>query len=222
MFIVIAGAGNVGRQLTRNLLLEKHTVVVLERQPEVCARMARSFPGLLVICGDSCDPQTLEQACLDRADVVAALTGDDEDNLVICQLAKERFNVQRTVARVNDSRNTPAFTALGIDVPVDSGAIITSLITREVSSSEISTLFTLKRGRMAIVQVAVSPYSPVSAKKILELTLPKDTVLISILRGEEVIVPRGNTVLQCGDDIIALTSDASKQALLDLLGAKNG
>lgn len=220
MFIVIAGAGNVGRQLAANLLKEKHSLVLLDRQPEVCARMAESFPGALVVCGDCCDPSILEQAYLERAEVVAALTGDDEDNIVICQLAKERFNVKRTVARVNDSRNAKTFAALGIDVPVDSGAIITSLITQEVSSVEMSTLFTLKRGKMAIVQVAVSPYSPVVSKKIMELSLPQDTVLISILRGEEVIVPRGSTVLQRGDDVIALTSDSSRQAMLDLLGAK--
>ncbi|GBR72868.1 potassium transport systems NAD-binding protein [Candidatus Termititenax aidoneus] len=220
MFIVIAGAGNVGRQLAANLLKEKHSLVLLDRRPEVCAQMAEIFPDALVVCGDCCDPSILEQACLDRAEVVAALTGDDEDNIVICQLAKERFNVKRTVARVNDSRNAKTFAALGVDVPVDSGAIITSLITQEVSSVEMSTLFTLKRGKMAIVQVTVSPYSPVIAKKIMELTLPKDTVLISILRGEEVIVPRGGTVLQRGDDVIALTSDSSRQAMLDLLGTE--
>ncbi|MDR1323480.1 MAG: NAD-binding protein [Candidatus Margulisbacteria bacterium] len=220
MFIVVIGVGNVGRQLAANLAKEKHSLVLLDRQPEVCARMAESFPGALVVCGDGCDPGILEQACLDRAEVVTALTGDDEDNIVICQLAKERFNVKRTVARVNDSRNAKTFAALGVDVPVDSGAIITSLITQEVSSLEMSTLFTLKRGKMAIVQVAVSPYSPVIAKKVMDLSLPKDTVLISILRGEEVIVPRGSTVLQRGDDVIALTSDSSRQAMLDLLGAK--
>ncbi|MDR2431457.1 MAG: TrkA family potassium uptake protein [Candidatus Margulisbacteria bacterium] len=221
MFVVVAGAGNVGRQLARNLLREKHTVIILDRQPDVCGRMSRLFPAALVICGDSCDPQVLEQAYLDRADVIAALTGDDEDNLIICQLAKERFKVKRAVAKVNDSRNAKTFAALGVDVPVDSGSIITSLITQEISTSEISTLFTLKRGRMSIVQVTVAPSSPVVSKKIMELSLPQDTVLISILRGEEVIIPRGFTVLQRGDDVIALTSGGSRQALLDLLGAKN-
>ena len=220
MFIVIAGAGNVGSHLTANLLKEKHTIVLLDRRPDVCEQMARAFPEIMVICGDSSDPNILEQACLDRADVAAALTGEDEDNIVFCQLAKERFNVRRTVARVNDSRNTQTFAALGIDVPVDSGAIITSLITQEVSTSEMSTLFTLKRGKMAIVQVTVSADSSVVAKKIMELKLPQDTVLISVLRGEEVIVPHGNTVLQSGDDVIALTSDNGRQELVDLLGAK--
>ncbi|GBR77188.1 potassium transport systems NAD-binding protein [Candidatus Termititenax persephonae] len=220
MFIVIAGAGNVGRQLAANLLREKHTVVLLDRRPEVCGQMVRLFSEALVICGDGCAPDVLEQACLRRADVVAALTGDDEDNIVICQLAKERFNVRRTVAKVNNSRNAQTFAALGVDVPVDSGAIITGLITQEISSSEMSTLFTLKRGKMAIVQVTVSSCSPVVSKKVMELVLPKDTVLISILRGEDVLVPRGQTVLQHGDDVIALTSDDSRQVLLDLLGAK--
>lgn len=221
MFVVIVGAGNIGRQLARNLLREKHTLVVIDRNPAVCEEINRRYSDTLVICGDASDPCILEQAYLDRADAVAVLTGVDEDNIVICQLAKERFNVQRAVARVNDSRNTETFTLLGVDVPVDSGAIITSLITREVSSSEMSTLFTLKRGKMAIVQVAVSPYSPVISRKVMDLSLPQDTVLISILRGEEVIVPHGNTVLQRGDDVIAMTSDSGRQALLDLLGDKD-
>lgn len=217
MYIVIAGGGKVGRQLVKKLLLDKHTVVVIERSHDVCKSIAQESTSALVICGDSCDPDFLEQTGIERADVIAAVTGDDEDNLVICQLAKERFHVKRSVARVNDSRNAATFTALGVDVPVDSSAIITRLIDEEVSSSEMATLLTLKRGKLAIVRVDIPEDSRVINRQVMDITLPPETVLVSILRGEDVVVPKGNTVLLPGDDVIALTLTENKRQLLELL-----
>ena len=127
--------------------------------------------------------------------MLAAVTGDDEDNLIICQLAKERFNIQRTVGRVNNPDNEHTFSELGIDVPVDSTKIIAKIIEEEVSFSDFVNLMSFKRGKLAIVRVDLPKDSPVINKEVKDIQLPADSVLVSIVRGEEVIVPKGNTVL---------------------------
>ncbi|MCM8780486.1 MAG: TrkA family potassium uptake protein, partial [Candidatus Omnitrophica bacterium] len=173
-----------------------------------------------VIQGDGCDPRILEEAGVDRADVVAAVTGEDEDNLIICQLAKEKFGVQRTVGRINNPDNEHTFSELGVDVPIDSTQIIAKIIEEEVSFSDFVNLMSFKRGKLAIVRVDLPLDSPAINKKVQEITLPADSVLVSIVRGDEVIVPKGNTVLQVGDDVIALTLIGNEPQLLELLVGK--
>jgi trk system potassium uptake protein TrkA len=174
----------------------------------------------MVVNGDGCDPRVLEEAGIERADVLAAVTGEDEDNLIICQLAKERFNIQRTVGRVNNPDHEHTFSELGIDVPVDSTKIIAKVIEEEVSFSDFVNLMSFKRGKLAIVRVDLPEDSPVINKEIQNIELPADSVLVSILRGEEVIVPKGNTILMPGDDVIALTLIGNEPQLLNLLAGK--
>jgi trk system potassium uptake protein TrkA len=174
----------------------------------------------LVVNGDGCDPRILEEAGIERTDVLAAVTGDDEDNLIICQLAKERFNVQRTVGRVNNPENEHAFSELGIDVPINSTNIIAKIIEEEVSFSDFVNLMSFKRGKLAIVRLDLPADSPVINKEVKDIELPPDSVLVSIVRGEEVIVPKGNTVLKPGDDVIALTLIGNEPQLLTLLVGK--
>ncbi|MFA5287624.1 MAG: TrkA family potassium uptake protein, partial [Candidatus Omnitrophota bacterium] len=132
MYIIIIGAGKVGYFLAKRLVNSKHTVSIIDRNKLICEDAAKEIEAL-VINGDGCDPRILEEAGILRADVVAAVTGDDEDNLIICQLAKERFNIQRTVGRVNNPDNEHTFSELGIDIPVDSTKIIAKIIEEEVS-----------------------------------------------------------------------------------------
>ncbi|MGE5197055.1 MAG: potassium channel family protein [Deltaproteobacteria bacterium] len=216
MYILIVGAGKVGYFLARRLCLNNHTVSIIDRDKAICEDIAKELE-ILVINGDGCDPLILEEAGVSRADVVAAVTGDDEDNLIICQLAKEKFNIQRTVGRVNNPDNEHAFAQLGIDVPIDSTKIIAKIIEEEVSFSDFVNLMSFKRGKLAIVRVDLPEDSPVINKKVHEIILPADSVLVSIVRGEEVIVPKGNTVLKPGDDIIALTLIGNEPQLLNLL-----
>lgn len=216
MYIIIVGAGNIGYFLTRRLYQDKHTVAVVERDKERAEKIAKSL-DVLVINGDGCDPQVLEDAGIARANVIAAVTGDDDVNLVACQIAKEEFNIERTVARVNDSANEHAFTELGVDVPIDATEIIAKIIEEEVSFSDLVTLMTFKRGKLSVVRVDLSDESPVVNKQVKEIILPPDSVLVSIIRGDEVIVPKGDTVLQARDDIIALTLVENEQQLFKLL-----
>lgn len=219
MYLVIVGAGKVGYFLAKRMLLNKHSVSIVDKDKTVCEEIAKQLDAL-VIHGDGCDPHILEEAELTRADVLAAVTGEDEDNLIICQLAKEKFNVHRTVARVNNPDNEHTFSKLGIDVPIDSTKIIAKIIEEEVSFSDFVNLMSFKRGKLSIVRVDLPEDSPVINKRVQDIKLPADSVLVSIVRGEEVIVPKGNTVLESGDDIISLTLIGNEPQLLNVLVGK--
>jgi len=219
MYIIIIGAGKVGYFLAKRLVANKHTVSIVEKDKARCEEIAKELEAL-VINGDGCEPRILEEAGIVRADVLAAVTGEDEDNLIISQLAKERFNVNRTVGRVNNPDNEHTFAELGIDVPVDSTKIIAKVIEEEVSFSDFVNLMSFKRGKLAIVRVDLPEDSPIIDKEVKDVVLPVDSVLVSILRGEEVIVPKGHTVLKAGDDVIALTLVGNEPQLLNLLVGK--
>jgi len=219
MYIVIVGAGKVGYFLAKRLCQGKHVVSIVERDKAICEEVAKEL-GALVINGDGCDPHILEEAGVGRAEVVAAVTGDDEDNLIICQLTKEIFRVQRTVGRVNNPDNEHTFAELGIDVPVDSTKIIAKIIEEEVSFSDFVNLMSFKRGKLAIVRVDLPSDSPVINKQVQDIQLPADAVLVSVVRGEEVIIPKGTTLLKPGDDIIAITAVGNEPQLINLLVGK--
>ncbi|MGE5279187.1 MAG: potassium channel family protein [Deltaproteobacteria bacterium] len=216
MYIVIAGAGKVGHFLAQRLLEDEHTVVIIEKDDKACRLLAQELDAL-IIHGDACEPRFLEEAHIERCDVLAAVTGDDEDNVVICQLAKERFGVKRTVGRVNDPKNERTFSELGVDIPIDATKIIAKIIEEEVSFADFVNLMSFKRGKLAIVRVDLTPDSPAVGKSLTQLVLPPDSVLVSIIRKDEVIVPRGTTALEPGDDIIALTFVENEQQLLQAL-----
>jgi len=220
MHIVIVGGGKVGYFLAKKLHQDKHKVILIEEDKATCEELAKDLNRILVINGDGCDPKALEKAGVDRADVLAAVTGEDEDNFIICQLAKEKFDVSRTVARVNDPKNERIFSELGVDVPINATSIIAKIVEEEVSFSDFVTLMSFKRGKLSIVRVDLSEESPVVNKRIQDIKLPPDSVLVSIIRKDEVIVPKGNTVFLSGDDIIALTLVENERALLTALIGK--
>jgi trk system potassium uptake protein len=219
MYVVIVGAGKVGYFLAKRMLLNKHTVSIIDKDRQLCEEVAKQLEAL-VIQGDGCEPRIMEEAGAGRADVLAAVTGDDEDNLIICQLAKEKFRVQRTVAKVNNPDNEHTFSELGVDVPIDSTKIIAKIIEEEVSFSDFVNLMSFKRGKLSIVRVDLPEDSPVINKQIQDIQMPADSVFVSIVRGEEVIVPKGNTMLEPGDDIIALTLVGNEPQLLNMLVGK--
>ncbi len=213
MYIVIVGAGKIGFNLAQKLIADKHVVTVIEKDKERCEGMAQNLDAM-VINGDGCDPKYLEDAEVGRADVIAAVTADDEDNLVICQLSKEVFKVRRAVARINNPKNEHVFSELGVDVPINSTTIIAKIIEEEASFEDFINLMTFKRGKLALVRVDLPETSPVVGKEVKNISLPPDSVLVSVLRGESIIVPKGDTVLKKGDDIIALTFIENEKALL--------
>ncbi|MFC1804349.1 potassium channel family protein [Candidatus Omnitrophota bacterium] len=219
MYIVIVGAGNVGYFLAKRLLADNHTVCIVDKNRETCERVAKDLE-VLVINGDGCDPHILEEAGIKRAEVLAAVTSEDEDNLIVCQLGKEMFKVQRTVGRVNEPDNEHTFSELGVDVPVDTTEIIAKIIEEEVSFSDFVNLMSFKRGKLAIVRIDLPKESPVIDKEVKDIKLPPDSVLVSIVRKNLVIVPKGDTKLMLGDDIVALTQIGNEPQLMDVLVGK--
>lgn len=217
MFIVIMGGGQVGYYLCRELIADGHTVTLIDKDKSVCDRIARELEKLIVICGDACDNNCLEDARIKRADVFAAVTGIDEDNLIACQLAKEVFQIKRTIARVNDPRNKNVFSKFKVDTSINSTSILIKIIEEETSLDDYMPLFTFKQGKISIVRVDLPNESPVVGKMVQEIILPKDCVLVSILRREELIIPKGNTRLEVGDDVIALTTIENERDLFHAL-----
>ena len=219
MFIIICGGGKVGYSLAKKMCEDKkNKVVIIEKQLELCERIASEL-NAIVINGDSCDPAYLEEAQATRADVVVAVTGDDEDNLVICQLAKTYFSVPRTVARVNDPRNEYTFSQLGVDVPVNATNVLAQVINQEVSIEEITTLLKLRQGKISIVQAKISRTSIFAKHMLKDIDMPKNCILVSVMRGDEVIVPQGNTRLLSGDEVLAVTTPENERAFQKLLAS---
>lgn len=216
MYIIIGGGGKVGAALAKKLSRKGHAVVVIEKNPDKCRRIAEESEGVLVINGDACDVRYMEEAGADRADVLSAVTGDDDDNLVMCQLAREGFGVAKAVARVNSPRNERIFHALGINA-LSSTTIISRLIEEEATIGDIITLQALKKGNLVLVELDLPEGSPVDGKKVMDIKFPKQIVLVSIIRGEEVVIPRGNTIVRAGDTIISVTTPDKEQILRDIL-----
>jgi len=220
MHIVVVGGGKVGEALAQSLSVNKHTVIVVEKDEATAKKLAEDLNKTMVINGDGCDPRILEDAGISKAQVVSAVTGDDEDNLIICQLAKEGYKVPRTIARINNPKNETTFQKLGI-VAVSSTSIISKLIGEETTVGDIVKLLTLKRGKLTVAEINVTADSPVVGKAIKDLKLPSECVLTSIVRGSQIIFPKGESVLQAEDSIIALTTPENEKELKKVFLAKS-
>ncbi len=212
MYIIIVGAGNVGYYLAKTLLNAGHEVLLIERDKRRCALLQDEL-GEMVMRGRGDEIHTMREAGADRADIVVACTGDDEDNLIISQIAKWYFNVPRTVARINDPRNETIFQQLGIDATVSSTNIIYHLIEQEIETGEIIPLAALQRGNIEIVDIELSSRSPVVGKRIQDLPLPSDALIVCLIRQENAVLPHADTVLEPGDSVIALVSAQSEPHL---------
>ncbi len=221
MYIIIVGGGGVGYYLARTLVKANHEVLLMERDRTEHKRLAEEL-GEVVMQGDGCEVRIMEEAGGARADAVVAVTGDDEDNLVICQMAKIKFNVPRTIARVNNPRNEELFHRLGIDGTVSATKIIYNLIEQEIETGEVIPLAALKKGNIEIVEVEIGPKSPVLHRQILEVTLPKDALIISVIRNDHGMIPTGETKFENGDSVIALVNADQEHELRDVFAETTG
>ncbi|MFA5844687.1 MAG: NAD-binding protein [Coriobacteriia bacterium] len=214
MYIVINGGGKVASYLARTMLEAGHSVALIEKREGIVDKLIAELPGApLVIHGDGCDAAYQEDAGITRADVFVASTGDDDDNLVSCQLAKVAFAVPRAIARVNNPKNERIFNALGIEA-ISSTTIISRMIEEEATVGDIRTLISLRKGNMAIVEIELPvDRCVVCGKKIVELKLPGDCILVALLRGDEVVTVHGDTELAPGDVVIAFTNVEHEKAL---------
>ena len=212
MYIIVAGGGKVGHYLTRALLDAGHEVLLLEKDKSLADYLTHEL-GEAVARGDACEVRTMREVGMERADVVVATTGDDEDNLVVCQMAKLKFKVPRTIARVNNPQNEDIFQRLGIDATVSSTKIIFNLIEQQIETGQVMPLAQLQRGNIEIVEVDLGPDSPIVGKKIPQIGLPDDALIISIIRDEHAILPNIDVQFKEGDSVITLVA-AEKESQL--------
>jgi len=220
MYIIVVGGGRLGYYLLKALLNEGHEVLVLEKDARICKTITDEL-GSVCFRGDGCEAATLAEVGTGRADMFIAVTGDDEDNLVACQVAKHKHNVPRTIARLRNPKNAALFKKLGVDVTVSATDIILEAIEREVPTHPVTQLMSLEEKGLVIVDVKISAASPMAGKLVKDLDMPKDSKLAIIIPAEgSAQVPTAQTVLQAGDQIIAVTPENTKEALRNALGGK--
>ena len=205
MKTIIVGGGKVGYNLFKTLKERGFEVTLIEREKEMCMKIAEDF-NTDVIWGDGTNLNVLKDAGIENADIVAAVTGADEENLVICQIAKLSFNSKRTIARVNNPKNMIMFKNLGIDNTVCSTEVIANLIEYAFEKDDYRIINVLERGSMVLAELSIKEHIIWCNKAVKELTLPKECVLVSILRGENVIYPRGDTQILSNDKVVIMTN----------------
>ena len=216
--VLVVGGGKVGTYLASLLLADGHSVTVIEGRSEEFPRLQQNLPVEVHVQGNGTDPLVLEAAGIRQADVVAAVSRADETNLVRTSLARFEFNVPRTIARVNNPKNAWLFTPeMGVDVALNQADLMAHLIAEEMSLGDMMTLLKLRRGQYSIVENRVNPRAVAAGKPIRELDLPHECVLTAIFRGGELIIPRGETILQPDDEVLALVHVSQLDRLASLL-----
>jgi trk system potassium uptake protein TrkA len=214
MFVLIVGGGRVGAQLATLLVAQNHHVHLVEHRREVLARIHRELPTEVIYEGNPTDSQVLEQAGIQRVGVLAACTTNDADNLVLCFLARTRYNVPRTIARVNYPRNAWLFDQkFHVDVALSQAEILASLIEEEMSLGDMMTLLKLRRGRYSLVEEKIPAGAKAIGIPIKDLALPEPCVIAAIIRQGEIMLPRGITTLEEGDEVLAVTDREGAEQL---------
>jgi trk system potassium uptake protein len=216
MYIIIVGGGKVGYYLAKSLLNDEHEVLIIEKDKRKCDIISAELGGV-VMRGDGTDSIVMEEAGMKRCDLAIAVTGDDEDNLMICQMAKKKFDVKRTISRINNPKNEHIFRLLGIDHTVSVTDLILAQIEREIPAHSLVHLLTLRDVGVSFVEAKVPEDSPAVGKKLRDLKVPDDVVIPLIIRNNKGIVPYGETVLMAGDEVIAVTTIAEEDVLERIL-----
>jgi trk system potassium uptake protein TrkA len=221
VYIVIVGGGKVGFYLAKGLLDEGHEVLIIERdqqEPHRTEQIADELGDDVVLRGDGCEASTQDKAGVARADMLIAVTGEDEDNLVACQVAKSRFKVPRTIARINNPKNEAIFKLLGIDTTVSATSIILANIEQELPTHHLVQIMTLRGGALKMVELRIPNQSPAVGKSLREIVLPQNALVSLVVDSTgTVTVPTADTVIQAEDDVLAVTSPETEEALRRVL-----
>jgi len=217
MFVIIAGGGRTRAQLASVLLSENHQVCVIEHRSELLSRLHRELPTEVIYEGSPIDPQVLERAGIRNAQVLAATTDTDANNLVLCYMAREMFSVARIIARVNNPRNAWLFNEIfHVDVALNQANVLAHLIQEEMSLGDMMTLLKLRRGRFSLVEEKIPVGARADGITIRELGLPDQCVIAGIIRQGKVVIPHGHTTLESGDEVLAVTDHDGAHHLAEL------
>jgi trk system potassium uptake protein TrkA len=214
MFVMVVGGGKVGTYLARALLAEDHEVIVIEKVAKKAQMMANLLETDVTMVGDGCDPLVLDQAGIKRADIVVADTGDDEDNLVVCLIAKKNSHA-RCIARVNNPKNKVVFESIDRETPItliSSTEVILDAINAHVTSQDYSIITKLKDGDLELVKLKIPAGSPAEGKRIVDVGLPRSSIVVAVDRkNEEILIPNGDTTLRVGDAVILMVKNESRE-----------
>ena len=217
MFVLIAGGGRTGTTLATMLLEQNHQVRLVETRKEILSHLHRDLPTEVIYEGHPTDPAILELAGVKKAQVVAACTTNDADNLTICFLARQLFQVNRTIARINNPRNAWLFDKkFHVDVALNNAEIMANLIEEEMSMGDMMTLLKLHRGEYSIIEEKIPKGAPAVGIAIKDLQLPEECVIAAIIRHGKIVLPRGVSVLEAGDEILAVVDPEGAEALAAL------
>jgi trk system potassium uptake protein len=217
MNILIVGGGKVGTSLADMLGAQGHQVTIIEMRDTVFERNHRMVARARHIFGDGCNPLILREASVESMDAVVAVTGDDEDNLVVAKLAKHEYGVGRVIARINNPKNEWLFTArLGVDIAVSHSSLLARLIHEELSLRDLVPLLKLQGGQISLAEITVPPDSPTVGQRVVALKLPPQCVLATLVRNDEMVIPRGDTTIAAGDRIIALVRSDQQADLVSV------
>ena len=218
MYIVVVGGGRLGYYLSKGLLSEGHEVLVIEKDLVKVERIEEEL-GSICMQGDGCEAMVLEEAGTERASLFVAVTDEDEDNLVACQVAKHKFSVPRIIARISNPKNEALFKKLGIDVTVSATTLILEHIGQEVPTHPVVHLLELKESNLEIVEVKIPSSSPALGKQVRELSLPPGSLVILVIKDNEITMPNPDTVIQVEDRVIAITNaDLERDLRAELSG----
>lgn len=217
LYIIIVGGGKVGYYLSKTLSPQKHRLTLIEEDNDMCTKIAGELDdlGVSLIHGDGTDINYLKDAEIENAEILIAVTGHDQNNLVACQLAKKYFSVPRTIARVNNPKNINVFKQLGVDSVVSSTAHIADIIEQEVDWASVNRVLSHKVGDVRVKDMLVTIDSRAAGMLIADLDLPKGTILISIIRNNDAFIPNGQTQILAGDSVIALSKEENMKYLDD-------
>jgi trk system potassium uptake protein len=221
MFVLIAGGGRTGAQLGSLLVAQGHRVHLVEDRMDVLARIHHELPTEVIYEGNPTHPAVLEQAGIRQAQVLAACTTDDADNLVLCHVARTKYGVPRTIGRINNPRAAWLFDAkFSVDVAINQADLMAKLIAEEMSLGDMMTLLKLRRGQYAVVEEKIPPGARAIGVEVKDLTLPEKCVIAAIIRRGEMVVPRGSTKLELGDEVLAFTDSAGAEQLAQLFARR--
>jgi trk system potassium uptake protein TrkA len=222
MNVIVVGGGKIGTQVALLLLAEGYQVKVIELHGEETSRLKSELPAETWLIGNGTDPDVLEAAGIQQANVVAAVTGADETNLVVTSLARFEFGVSRIIARVNSPKNAWLFTPeMGVDVALNQADLMGHLIAEEMSLGDMMTLLKLRKGEYARVEEKVHPSARAAHQAVRQLDLPAECVLTAVIRKGRLIIPHGDTVLQPADEVLAVLHTSQAGQLAALLGRQH-
>ena len=216
MKAIVVGGGKVGYYLSRTLLEHGHHPVLIEKQKEKCRRISDDL-DIPVINGDGSSLEALTLAGAEDADALIGVTGTDEDNLVVCEIAKHVFKIPKTIARVNNPKNTNIMKMLGVDITVSSTASLAYLLEREIETAALQNIMNLNGGNTSLVEMNLPQNYVLDGNRVMDLPIPKESIIVSITRNGEMIIPKGDTLLLSGDKLLVICNDDKMHTMVQAL-----